>query len=181
MPDNGADDSKGHKWHILDPKFKRGMLGHYVAQTAIATAFVFALLVVLHGLGQLVIVAALGSSAFVVFAMPKRDNSNPRYVIGGHFFCFMTGTSLRLLTHDWLFGYLDVSPAVEDIIACSLAVGASLFVMVVTDTEHPPAAGTAVGTALADFSPQVAISVILGAAMLSLARILFRRWLKDLL
>ena len=181
MPGHFTDEVKRHKRHIFDPKFKRGMLGYYVAQTAIATAFVFALLVVLYELGQLVIVAALGSSAFVVFAMPRRENSRARYVVGGHFFCFLTGTGLRLLTHDWLFGYLEMSPTAEDIIACSLAVGTSLFVMVVTDTEHPPAAGTAVGTALADFSPQVAVSVILGAVMLCVGKLLLRRWLKDLL
>ena len=181
MSDHSGQEPRRHKWHAFDPKLKRGMWGHYVAQTAIATAFVFALLVILRELGQFVIVAALGSSAFVVFAMPHKENSRARYVVGGHVFCFLVGTGLRLLLHNWLFGYLGLNPDMQNIAACSLAVGAAIFVMVVTDTEHPPAAGTAVGTAISDFSPEVAVSVILGAIMLSLGKIMLRRWLKDLL
>ena len=66
------------------------------------------------------------------------------------------------------------------IIACSLAVGASLFIMVVTNTEHPPAAGVAVGTAIADFQVEVMVTVVLGATLLALGRYVLRKWLKSL-
>lgn len=181
MPDHPTNEVKRGKWHVFDRKFKRGMFGHYVTQTLLATAFTFLLLIVLHQLRQLVIVAALGSSAFVVFAMPHKKNSHPRFVVGGHLVCFLTGTCLRLLTHNWLFHYWKLSASGQDIIACSLAVGASLFTMVITDTEHPPAAGVAVQTAISDFSVATAVTVVFGAASLSLGKFLLRRWLKDLL
>lgn len=166
--------------HIIDPKFRLNMLSHYIIQTAIAAAFMFVVLLILHGLGQLVIVAALGSSAFTVFAMPDKVRSRARYVVGGHVCCLVTGTLLHLLTHHWLFTYWAMSPKMELIGASSLAVGASLFLMCVTDTEHPPAAGVAVGTAIAPFRIDVAVTVVLGATMLSLGRFLLRRWLKAL-
>ncbi|HUT03422.1 MAG TPA: HPP family protein [bacterium] len=180
MADEQSRDRPPRVPHMFDPKFNLNTLCHYVSQTALATIFVFFMFLLLHELGQLAIVAALGSSAFIVFAMPDRERSRARYVVGGHVFCLLTGTVLRLLTHGWLFKHTQTSAAVETIIACSLAVGCAIFIMVVTDTEHPPAAGTAVGTAIADFSAEVAVTVVVGAIMLSLGKFLLRRWLKNL-
>ncbi|MBN1593842.1 MAG: HPP family protein [Candidatus Coatesbacteria bacterium] len=180
MSDNSEQRQKPHNWHAFDPKLKKGMWGHYIAQTAIATACVAVLLLLLLKLGHLVIVAALGSSAFVVFAMPHKIRSNPRYIVGGHVLCLLTGSLIRLIMHGWVFQAIKIDPDIESILACSLAVGASLFVMVATDTEHPPAAGTAVGSSIAPFSYEMAFSVVLGATLLSLGKFALRRWLKDL-
>jgi hypothetical protein len=62
----------------------------------------------------------------------------------------------------------------------ALAVGSSMFVMVVTDTEHPPASGTALGTAITGFSWQAGVAVAASAVLLSLAHYLLRRVLRDL-
>jgi len=180
MVDEQNLDKHRHLPHLFDPKFNLHTLWHYLSQTGLATIFVFSMFLLLYELGQLAIVAALGSSAFVVFAMPHKESSRPRYVVGGHVFCLLTGTALRLLTHGWLFKHIQVSATLETIIACSLAIGCAIFVMVITDTEHPPAAGTAVGTAIADFSVEVAVTVVAGAILLSLGKFLLRRWLSDL-
>ena len=166
--------------HIFDPKFNAKSLMYYLVQTAIATAFMFLTFLVLNQLVQLVVVAALGSSAFTVFSMPHRHRSKARYVVGSHLACLATGSLLRLLVHNWLAHQIHMTSTVETMVACSLAVGASLFVMAIADLEHPPAAGTAMGTAVADFSIEVAVTVALGATMLSIGRFLLRRWLKDL-
>ena len=62
----------------------------------------------------------------------------------------------------------------------SLAVGLSMFLMVATDTEHPPASGTALGVTLTGFSPSVAIAILTGTIMLSLAHVFLKRFIKDL-
>ncbi|MCD6327743.1 HPP family protein [bacterium] len=166
--------------HIIDPKLTARTLRNYLFQAAIATGYIFLVFMVLDHIVELVIVAGLGSSAFIVFAMPSKVSAGPRFVVGGHIVCFIVGTLTRLSIHDLFVNFVALSPKIEMIVSCSLAVGLSLFMMVITDTEHPPAAGTAVGTAFADFSFAVMVSVLLGAIMLSVGKFLLRRWLKDL-
>jgi CBS-domain-containing membrane protein len=52
--------------------------------------------------------------------------------------------------------------------------------MVVTDTEHPPAAGTALGVAMTGISLDVFIAVISSIILLSLIHRFFRSHMKDL-
>ena len=62
----------------------------------------------------------------------------------------------------------------------SLAVGFSIFTMVVTDTEHPPASGTALGVAITGMTPRVLIAVVLSIVLLSLIHRFFKPHLRDL-
>ena len=67
------------------------------------------------------------------------------------------------------------------ILAGALSVGLSIFLMTITDTEHPPAATTAIGIIASGWSYKIALFVLLSALCLSLARRLLRSRLKDLL
>ena len=62
----------------------------------------------------------------------------------------------------------------------SLAVGLSIFIMVITDTEHPPASGTALGVAINGFSAKVLVALIASVIALSLIHHFFKGYLKDL-
>ena len=62
----------------------------------------------------------------------------------------------------------------------SLAVGATIFTMVVTDTEHPPAAGTALGIAMTGISLDVFIAVSISIILLSLIHRFLKSHMKDL-
>ena len=68
----------------------------------------------------------------------------------------------------------------RDIIAV-LTVGISILIMVVTDTEHPPAAGTALGLVITDWTVATVLFVILGALILSTIHMLLRPRLQNLL
>ncbi len=65
-------------------------------------------------------------------------------------------------------------------IVYALAVGSTFFLMVTTDTEHPPAAGTALGIALAGFSFDLALALITSVAILASIHYFFKPYLKDL-
>jgi hypothetical protein len=52
-----------------------------------------------------------------------------------------------------------------DILA-ALAVGATMLVMAITNTEHPPAAGTALGLSLSPWDGEAALSVLVMVLML---------------
>ena len=62
----------------------------------------------------------------------------------------------------------------------AISVGLSIFAMVISDTEHPPAAGTALGVATKGFNMHVILGVLLFAILFSIIRWLLRNRLWDL-
>jgi CBS-domain-containing membrane protein len=143
---------------------------NYVFQCLLATFVVFIVLLALS-LKNAVIIASIGATAFIIFAMPATLTAKPRNVIGGHATGLIIGSLCSLLPHLTVF-YAALS--------YSLAVGLATFIMVVTDTEHPPAAATALGFAISGFSMKTAIALILSIVVLSLVHYFFRTHLKDL-
>ncbi len=143
---------------------------HYVLQSLFATLAVFIVLYFLS-LQQAVIIASLGATAFIVFAMPDNITAQARNVIGGHAVGLSSGFFISLIPHPALMFSL---------LLYSLAVGASIFIMVVTDTEHPPAAGTALGVAMTGISLNVLAAVIMSVIILSLIHRFLKPWLRDL-
>ncbi len=143
---------------------------HYVFQSLLATLAVFIVLCLLS-LQNAVIVASLGATAFIVFTMPDAITAQARNVIGGHAVGLSCGVFFSLLPHPTLL---------LSLLIYSVAVGASIFVMVVTDTEHPPAAGTALGVAMTGASLNVFSAVILSSIVFSLIHRCLRPHLRDL-
>tara|TARA_B100000315_G_C14572315_1_gene586226 strand:+ start:766 stop:1251 length:486 start_codon:yes stop_codon:yes gene_type:complete len=154
----------------IDQEF-RAHWKHYVFQSFCAAIAIFLVLLVL-GVEQAVIVAAIGASAFVVFAMPKSIIAKTRNVLGGYIVGIGSGAVFSLIPHN---GHI------ASVAICALAVGCSIFIMVVTDTEHPPASGVTLGIASLGFSLKVAITILISAIILVLVHRFFRRHLKDLI
>lgn len=144
--------------------------GNYIFQCLLATISVFIILYILT-LENVIIVASMGSTAFVVFAMPRSISARPRSVIGGNLVGLFCGTLCSLFT---IAGELFV------LILYAVAVGLSIFIMVVINTEHPPASGLALGVAISGFSLKIALTVITFSILLSGIHILFRNQIKDL-
>jgi len=143
---------------------------HYVFQCLLATFVVFIVLLALS-LKNAVIIASIGATAFIIFAMPGMVTAKPRNVIGGHTTGLIIGSLCFLIPHSTVF-YAALS--------YSLAVGLAIFIMVVIDTEHPPAAATALGFAMSGFSLKTAIALVLSIGVLSLVHYFFRPHLRDL-
>ena len=122
---------------ILDPKL-RAHARRYVIQCVVATAAVFVVLSVLDAFRQTVLVAALGASAFIAFAMPRVNAARPRYLLGGYVVGIVVGCTASSIS-ELVTGYLP--QALEGVVPlafAALATGLAMFIMVVTDTEHPP-------------------------------------------
>ncbi len=164
---------------IIDKSFIRAPK-NYIVQSLLATAVIAVILYALQGLTRGAIVAALGASTFIVFAMPHTIVAQPRRLIGGHtiglicgslcYYIFMVGP-LRQVSVDWGFMHS---------FACALSVGLSIFLMTITNTEHPPAAGTALGLVAQEWSYSVVIFVLVCAIGLAIARRLLRFYLRNL-
>lgn len=164
---------------LLDRKLNRHTFLNYLCQSLLA---VFVLMVILYVLDVAVhatIVAAMGSTAFIVFAMPHSITARPRNVIGGHLMGVLAGALCVLL-----LGSLSQLRArlgeVLYILPYSLSVGLSILAMVISDTEHPPAAGTALGIVVSPWSWRIVVFILASAVLLSLAKWILRYRLKNL-
>ncbi len=148
----------------------RSLWKNYLLQSLLA-ALVVAIVFIVLSIEYIVIISSLGSTAFIIFAMPRSNTANPRRVIGGHVIGLVCGSLLSLIPLTTL------PPA---IMVYSLAVGLSMVLMVALDFEHPPASGTALGVAITGSSFRPVLTVLAGSIVLSIAHVLLKKHLKDL-
>jgi CBS-domain-containing membrane protein len=165
---------------IFDEKFSSNKI-RYILQCGLATLSVFIVLLILGTMSNVVIIAVLGSSAFIVFTMPEAQVSRPRFLIGGYLIGIAAGllcyyiSSLSLLTRIFVIHEYSL------VVFGSLSVGLAIFAMVITDTEHPPAAGLALGLILNEWSYMTIVVAIVGVISLSAIKAALRPLLRNLL
>lgn len=164
---------------IIDKSFTKAPM-KYIIQSLLAVVALAIILYFVETLTHAAIVAALGSSAFIVFAMPKSITARPRRLIGGHVVGLLSGTFCYYVFLSGPLGKLVTSWEFTTLFIYALAVGLSIFLMAITNTEHPPAAGTALGIVAHAWSYQVVIFILLAAVGLAVARRLLRGYLRDL-
>ena len=164
---------------ILDKKFTQNKL-RYLIQCLLASLTLVAILVFLNVLTETALIAALGSSAFTVFALPNKYVSDPRRLLGGYAVGMTIGIAFSL-SSTFLAELFSIDNQITQLIIFgALAVGLSIFVMVITNTEHAPAAGIALGLVLNPWST-LTLLFILGAILwLAVVRHLLRPWLINL-
>ena len=167
------------KLRIIDRKFRQNKL-HYLFQCGLAGLAMLAVLLFLNVLEHTAILASLGSTAFVIFTVPRSYLSRPRPVIGGYLVAIATGWPCHELQAWQAVGGL-AGPETSLIIFGALAVAAAILAMALTNTEHAPAAGVALGLVLNPWD-YVTLTFIFGAALFfSLMRWLLKDRLMDLI
>jgi hypothetical protein len=124
------------------------------------------------------VITAIASSAFVVFTRPGARMTIVRRVLGGHIVGVLVGLLAVVLLQLGQQGTGTLTGTTGSIAA--VAVGVSMLAMAITDTEHPPAAGTVLGLIIGA-DPLRSAALVMGAAIfLCSVRSLLRRWLTDL-
>ncbi len=123
------------------------------------------------------IVAALGATTFMIFTMPHRVSTRARYVIGGYTMGALAGILATL-------AFKTQAPqtlALETFLVGAITVGVASLLMVVTNTEHPPAAGFALALILQPWDFGTLAYVLTWVCFLSVAKRCLKRYLIDLL
>ena len=164
------------RFRLIDDRFREDPI-HYVLQTLLAFVAIAGVVVVMGVVTSGTVVAALGASAFIVFAMPHHKTATPRCLVGGHAICVAIGlicsipvrVAPTLSTHEVGLGLIAAA-----------AVALSIFAMVVTDTEHPPAAGNALAFAIAPVVCDHILFTLGAVLLLAMVRRLLLGWLRDL-
>ena len=145
--------TKQLRFRLFDPKVRVNAKA-YLFQCLLAAGTLAAILSIVDAVDRAVIVAAIASSAFIIFVTPHNPMARPRHVIGGHLVALLVGTAAT---------FMHIDSALHFAIEGSVAVGVSLFMMAATDTEHGPAAGTALAVVIGGFSWSLA--ALLGASV----------------
>lgn len=150
--------------HIFDEKFRKNPLP-FIFQSALASIALAITFYLIWNINP-VVVAGIGSTTFVLFVIPESTHAKPRSVIGGHLVSMFIGVGCYYIPND--------------IIAGSLAVGFSILVMTATDTEHAPAASTALGVAVQGFTWELLVFIVAATTLLSLFQRSIHKHLQDL-
>ena len=163
----------------LDSRLRWENVKRYALQCSLAAAVVLIPLLVLDAVTQTVLIAALGASTFIAFAVPRSLHSSPRCLIGGYLVGIFAGSLMSTLNST--FDFSDIVIAHTSMVVCgALATGLAMFIMVVTKTEHPPAAALALGLVLNEWNLLTLAVVIAGVVTLSICKQLVLPILMDL-
>lgn len=111
---------------VLDEKLKLNK-SRYIFQTLL-----MGILFLLDAISEAAVIASFGASSFIVFTVPHKDGSRPRYIIGGNAFGVLAAFLLLVFSLS-----TGLNGSKYEIIYGASAVGLAMFLMVITDTEQP--------------------------------------------
>ncbi len=131
-------------WFLFDKNLKP-RIKNPVFQCTLATLCLIIILLVQNALFSEAIVVSVASTAFSIFVFPDSIASTPRRVIGGQIVAILAGSLIFIILHLPSVESAAADAQLVQSIAAALAVGLGLLLMVATNTEHPPAAGVALG------------------------------------
>jgi len=142
----------------------------YVRQSAYAATAVFFITILLSD--NPVVIASIGATSFIVFAMPNNISAEPKRIIGGHLVGFFVGVCFAV------FPFMDI--IFFKALWFSASVGITILIMVVMDVEHPPAAGTALGMTLVGYTNSSSSAIIISVVVLAFIGYVSKPYLRDL-
>jgi CBS-domain-containing membrane protein len=123
-----------------------------------------------------VIIASIGATAFIMFAKPQSETAQPRHVIMGQAIGLISGFAWA----PFAIHSLQASDLRSVIIfACSVIT--AFVIMVITDTDHPPAAGTALGVTISGCHGGVTLALVFCIFILVAVHQILKKHLRDLL
>ena len=166
--------------HVLD-QYIHSKWAHYVFQCGLAVVALIFILLIGDTLLRSAIVVGVASSAFTIFVVPDSIAATPRKVIGGHFVAILI--AMFIIGMLGMFGIQSYSGDARIVvdIAAAMSVGIGIIAMVVTNTEHPPAAGTSLGLIIHSFDWTSIIFILGSVVLLSVLRMLLKGRMINLL
>ncbi len=166
--------------YFHDEKFHHNR-GLYITQCLIATACIFLVLLSLNVLANDIVIATIGATSFIVFTMPHKEGAKSRYIVGSYILGVTVGAiAYYISTIPWLSHFLFLQQYYDEIFG-AIAVGVTMFLMVILNIEHPPAAGLALALVLNDWDFNTLLVIGLAIILILSFRHLFRRKMIDLI
>ena len=176
---SGRDPETGDRWVWLDPGFSGAPL-RFAVQAVVAALVMLAILTFVHSLSSAAIAAGLASSVVGIFINPSNPTAKIRSVVGGHFVALVLGAAFSAILFLAPVEIYLTDRALFMNLALATAVGLAMLLMAITNTEHPPAAGTAIGMATREFDILIFLSIIGAVVLLAMLKLVLRPHLRDL-
>ncbi len=101
-------------------------------------------------------------------------------MIGGYFVGTVVGCCCHFWSEHYLLAHIDFIHIYSRQIFGSISVGLAIFIMTITDTEHPPAAGLALAFVLNGWNLLTVEVVFAGVVMISVIKLMLKRILINL-
>jgi len=161
-------------------EFDRKFMTHkarYIVQCCLATVCILVVLVILKAISNAAVIVALGASTFTVFAAPTAKLARPRYLIGGYIVGLLVGTAFFWLSRVLPVPEIPYLHSFPYLVYGAPAVGVTMFVMVITNTEHPPGASLALGLVLGEWNTLTIVVALTGIIVLCVLKWLLRKQL----
>ena len=176
---SGRDPETGDRWVWRDPGFASHPWA-FASQAVLATVVMLVILAFVNSLSAAAIAAGLASSVVGIFIGPSNRTASVRSVVGGHALALLLGSLFSVLLFlGPIEGFLTDRTLMHNA-SLALAVGVAMLFMAFTNTEHPPAAGTALGMASREFDILIFLSIIGAVALLAVMKLAIRPYLRDL-
>ncbi|NQW16882.1 MAG: HPP family protein [Chloroflexi bacterium] len=164
---------------IIDPSF-HGRARSYFLQSTLAAVALAAILLVETGVSSAAINASIASSVFLVFVVPHSVAASTRRVVGGHVVGVIVGVTAFGVVSLFVEHPTHLSGQTFAI-AGATSVGVAILLMALTDTEHPPSAGTALSLVAIGANFDAIWFILSAAVILAGVRIALSRWMVNLL
>ena len=165
---------------VVDPQFSQHS-HRYLIQAGLAALGMLAILVFVDSLSDAALAAGLGSSVVIVFIHPSSHAAQARSLVGGHGLAILVGSALSLILFAApVTDFLDDLGLLRDL-SLALSVGILILIMAVTDTEHPPAAGTVLGFSTRGWDLSTTVIIIAAVVLLAVIKRLLTPYLRDLI
>lgn len=156
-------------FQLIDRKVSNN-IRPYIFQSFLATLTVLLILIFLDVIDHIAMIAVLGSSAFLVFTRPRAYGSRPRPLIGGYIIGICVGALFFHLSQLPEMMSLPISANTVFIFFAAMSVGGAIFAMVITNTEHAPAAGLSLGLVVTNWNYSDLLFVICAVLFMALMR-----------
>ena len=165
--------------NIIDDKVRK-QYKRYIFQCFLATLTILAVLFFLDILTETAIIAALGASAFIVFTMPNMYSSDPRRLLGGYLVGVGTGIIISTIAKNDLIQSFFINGTSSLIVFGAIAVGIAIFLMTITNTEHAPAAGIALGLVINTWDYRTIIFILAAILWMTIIRKILKPYMINL-
>lgn len=146
-------------------------------QTLLASLAVLLGLLIMDSISNAVVIASIGSSAFIIFSTPTQNSARFKSVMVGYTLGGLLGLLGNIYPTDvWPLWLLEYHTAILG----AAVVGLTMFFMLLSNCKHPPAAAFALGLVLQGWTSGVLI-MTLGVLLLIFAvRYVFGRRIIEL-
>lgn len=165
--------------NFYDRKFSQNKL-QYLTQCSMATLTMFIVLMTLNLVRSDLVIASIASTTFVIFTMPHRQRARTRYVVGGYIICTVLGLISAQLASLFINSFPNLAQFHDELFG-AIAVGSSIFCMIIFDAEHPPAAAVALALIINKWTIWAFVVLFVALTILLLARYFFRDKLINLI